>query len=111
MVCPCGVRDDDGERMAACDACAAWAHTRCAGTSDCDPVPRLFLCAACSAAGVLPLPGASPPPRVSYTPGQPQSSPQSALPVIKHCSTRSPAFTAALTCMRQPDWLQSSLCD
>jgi len=56
VVCPCGVRDDDGERMAACDGCAAWAHTRCAGTADCDPVPPLFLCASCCAAGVLPLP-------------------------------------------------------
>lgn len=74
-MCPCGVRDDDGERMAACDACAAWAHTRCAGTSDCDPVPRLFLCAACSAAGVLPLPGAPPTPSPGLLHGAPVQPP------------------------------------
>ena len=51
VACSCGVRDDDGERMAACDACGAWAHTRCAGTRDEEPVPPLFLCAACAAAG------------------------------------------------------------
>lgn len=57
MACSCGVRDDDGERMAACDACAAWAHTRCAGVADGAPVPPLFLCAAChrvAAAGAAP---------------------------------------------------------
>lgn len=51
MACSCGTRDDDGERMAACDACAAWAHTRCAGVADNAPVPPLFLCAACHRAG------------------------------------------------------------
>ncbi len=51
VACSCGVRDDDGERMAACDGCGAWAHTRCAGVRDEDPVPPLFLCAACTAAG------------------------------------------------------------
>lgn len=50
MACSCGVRDDDGERMAACDDCSMWVHTRCAGVHDEDPVPPQFLCATCIAA-------------------------------------------------------------
>ncbi|XP_057849944.2 PHD finger protein MALE MEIOCYTE DEATH 1-like [Cryptomeria japonica] len=45
--CPCGARDDDGERMIACDMCEVWQHTRCAGISDVDVVPQLFLCNRC----------------------------------------------------------------
>lgn len=51
VACCCGTRDDDGERMAACDTCAAWAHTRCAGVGDTAPLPPLFLCAACHKLG------------------------------------------------------------
>lgn len=45
--CGCGARDDDGERMVACDACDVWHHTRCIGIEDEEPVPQLFLCAGC----------------------------------------------------------------
>ncbi|XP_072992927.1 PHD finger protein MALE MEIOCYTE DEATH 1-like [Typha latifolia] len=45
--CACGARDDDGERMVACDACDVWHHTRCVGIEDDDPVPPMFLCAPC----------------------------------------------------------------
>lgn len=45
--CACGARDDDGERMVACDVCDVWHHTRCVGIRDGDPVPPLFLCALC----------------------------------------------------------------
>ncbi|KAE9449764.1 hypothetical protein C3L33_18337, partial [Rhododendron williamsianum] len=43
--CRCGARDDDGERMVACDICEVWQHTRCCGIEDSDAVPPLFLCA------------------------------------------------------------------
>ena len=46
--CPCGARDDDGERMIACDVCEVWQHTRCANIADSDPVPQRFLCNNCS---------------------------------------------------------------
>ena len=29
--CVCGTKDDDGERMLACDNCSIWQHTRCVG--------------------------------------------------------------------------------
>ncbi|MQL86386.1 hypothetical protein Taro_018909 [Colocasia esculenta] len=45
--CSCGTRDDDGERMVACDVCEVWQHTRCAGIADGDAVPPMFLCMAC----------------------------------------------------------------
>ncbi|CAA6664276.1 unnamed protein product [Spirodela intermedia] len=45
--CVCGARDDDGERMVACDICEVWQHTRCAGIAEGAAVPPLFLCAAC----------------------------------------------------------------
>ncbi|WOL02599.1 hypothetical protein Cni_G11318 [Canna indica] len=45
--CACGARDDDGERMVACDACDVWHHTRCAGIDDEEPVPSLFFCTKC----------------------------------------------------------------
>ncbi|OVA04079.1 zinc finger protein [Macleaya cordata] len=47
--CSCGARDDDGERMVACDICEVWQHTRCSGIDDAQAVPPLFLCARCSA--------------------------------------------------------------
>ncbi|XP_074320991.1 PHD finger protein At1g33420-like [Silene latifolia] len=46
--CSCGARDDDGERMLACDACGVWQHTRCAGISDFEAVPAKFQCSRCS---------------------------------------------------------------
>lgn len=45
--CSCGARDDDGERMVACDVCDVWHHTRCIGIADGEPVPSIFLCARC----------------------------------------------------------------
>uniref|UniRef100_A0A0D9XEB7 Zinc finger PHD-type domain-containing protein n=1 Tax=Leersia perrieri TaxID=77586 RepID=A0A0D9XEB7_9ORYZ len=45
--CVCGADDDDGERMACCDICEAWQHTRCAGIADTDDVPHVFLCSRC----------------------------------------------------------------
>ncbi|KAH7656623.1 PHD Zn-finger proteins protein [Dioscorea alata] len=61
--CACGARDDDGERMVACDVCDVWHHTRCVGIRDGDPVPPLFLCALCGSsllgAAAAPLPGSA----------------------------------------------------
>ena len=45
--CICGARDDDGERMVACDICEVWQHTRCVGIAEGAAVPPLFLCWAC----------------------------------------------------------------
>lgn len=46
--CTCGTRDDDGERMIACDACQTWMHTRCQGIPDESPVPDTWVCFACT---------------------------------------------------------------
>lgn len=45
--CSCGAKDDDGERMLACDICGVWRHTRCCGIHDTDPVPARFVCPKC----------------------------------------------------------------
>ncbi|VFR01028.1 unnamed protein product [Cuscuta campestris] len=45
--CHCGAKDDDGERMLACDSCGIWQHTRCAGIPDIDSVPAQFSCVRC----------------------------------------------------------------
>lgn len=45
--CGCGVEDDDGERMVACDICEVWQHTRCCGIEDAESMPPLFVCSAC----------------------------------------------------------------
>ncbi|XP_068335815.1 PHD finger protein At1g33420-like isoform X2 [Pyrus communis] len=45
--CTCGAKDDDGERMLACDGCGVWRHTRCTGIPDSDSVPAKFLCERC----------------------------------------------------------------
>ncbi|PQM40741.1 PHD finger protein MALE MEIOCYTE DEATH 1 [Prunus yedoensis var. nudiflora] len=52
--CECGARDDDGERMVACDICEVWQHTRCCGIEDADTVPPLFVCSACCVSLVPP---------------------------------------------------------
>ncbi|XP_021893734.1 PHD finger protein MALE MEIOCYTE DEATH 1-like [Carica papaya] len=44
--CECGVQDDDGERMVACDICEIWQHTRCCGIED-SLLPPLFICSSC----------------------------------------------------------------
>lgn len=45
--CMCGAKDDDGERMLACDTCGVWLHTRCAGVDRFDVIPAKFVCARC----------------------------------------------------------------
>ncbi|KAI4324030.1 hypothetical protein L6164_023598 [Bauhinia variegata] len=45
--CLCGAKDDDGERMLACDTCGVWQHARCAGIDDADAIPSKFLCMRC----------------------------------------------------------------
>ncbi|XP_061352574.1 PHD finger protein MALE MEIOCYTE DEATH 1-like [Gastrolobium bilobum] len=45
--CECGARDDDGERMVACDICEVWKHTRCCGIDDSEKVPPFFACPGC----------------------------------------------------------------
>ncbi|GLU12175.1 hypothetical protein SLE2022_288760 [Rubroshorea leprosula] len=45
--CSCGAKDDDGERMLACDVCGVWQHTRCSGIHDSDAVPAKFVCHRC----------------------------------------------------------------
>ena len=45
--CPCGAKDDDGERMLACDTCGVWQHTRCAGIDKSDAMPSKFVCLRC----------------------------------------------------------------
>ncbi|XP_065849593.1 PHD finger protein At1g33420-like [Euphorbia lathyris] len=45
--CRCGAKDDDGERMLACDVCNVWQHTRCSGIPDWDSVPAKFVCHGC----------------------------------------------------------------
>ncbi|XP_022718188.1 PHD finger protein At1g33420 isoform X2 [Durio zibethinus] len=46
--CTCGARDDDGERMLACDMCGVWQHTRCAGIDNADAIPAKFTCMRCT---------------------------------------------------------------
>lgn len=45
--CTCGAKDDDGERMSACDVCSVWQHTRCSGIPDTESVPVRFVCHKC----------------------------------------------------------------
>lgn len=45
--CICGAKDDDGEKMLACDTCGVWQHTRCAGIDSSDGMPSKFLCLGC----------------------------------------------------------------
>ncbi|GFQ04305.1 phd finger protein at1g33420 [Phtheirospermum japonicum] len=49
--CLCGAKDDDGERMLACDVCGIWQHTRCAGILDSEAVPAKFFCHRCKRMG------------------------------------------------------------
>lgn len=51
--CGCGAKDDDGERMLACDVCGVWQHTRCSGIPDSDSVPAKFVCLRCRNSGQL----------------------------------------------------------
>lgn len=45
--CICGAKDDDGEKMLACDTCGVWLHTRCAGIGSSDGMPSKFICIRC----------------------------------------------------------------
>ncbi|PON34876.1 Autoimmune regulator [Parasponia andersonii] len=45
--CFCGAKDDDGERMLACDTCGVWQHTRCLGIDNSDDIPAKFVCLRC----------------------------------------------------------------
>ena len=45
--CTCGAKDDDGEKMLACDTCGVWLHTRCAGIDNSDGMPSKFVCMRC----------------------------------------------------------------
>ncbi|CAD5314376.1 unnamed protein product [Arabidopsis thaliana] len=45
--CKCGTKDDDGERMLACDGCGVWHHTRCIGINNADALPSKFHCFRC----------------------------------------------------------------
>ncbi|KAK1552600.1 hypothetical protein Q3G72_019900 [Acer saccharum] len=47
--CVCRAKDDDGERMVACEICQVWQHTRCNSIDDHEPVPCVFLCRTCEA--------------------------------------------------------------
>ncbi|KAA8544539.1 hypothetical protein F0562_022551 [Nyssa sinensis] len=47
VACMCGAKDDDGERMLACDTCGIWMHTRCAGIDNYDAIPVKFICTGC----------------------------------------------------------------
>ncbi|KAI3730489.1 hypothetical protein L1987_61659 [Smallanthus sonchifolius] len=47
--CGCGARDDDGERMVACDECHVWRHTKCCGIEDDEAAPVDFVCGECDA--------------------------------------------------------------
>lgn len=49
--CLCGTKDDDGERMAECDTCATWLHTRCLRIRDRDSVPAVVVCPRCAPGG------------------------------------------------------------
>ncbi|KAK3133512.1 hypothetical protein QOZ80_6AG0537470 [Eleusine coracana subsp. coracana] len=63
--CSCGAKDDDGERMLSCDSCHVWQHTRCAGISDFDQMPKRYVCKTCK---LLQKPKNSQP-RVSFSVG------------------------------------------
>ncbi|CAK7326840.1 unnamed protein product [Dovyalis caffra] len=47
--CGCGAKDDDGERMVACDVCRVWQHTRCNSIEDNEAAPPRFRCCRCRA--------------------------------------------------------------
>ncbi|KAL5538969.1 hypothetical protein UlMin_043307 [Ulmus minor] len=46
--CTCGAKDDDGERMLACDTCSVWQHTRCLGIDSSNAIPSKFVCMRCT---------------------------------------------------------------
>ncbi|XP_050916176.1 PHD finger protein At1g33420 isoform X2 [Lathyrus oleraceus] len=52
--CSCGAKDDDGERMLACDKCGVWRHTICSDIHDTQPVPTHFICLKCQNSDLKP---------------------------------------------------------
>jgi hypothetical protein len=52
--CSCGAKDDDGERMLACDKCGVWRHTICSDIHDTQPVPIHFTCLKCQNSDLKP---------------------------------------------------------
>ncbi|XP_041015490.1 PHD finger protein MALE STERILITY 1 [Juglans microcarpa x Juglans regia] len=51
--CPCGAKDEDGERMVSCDICEVWQHTRCVRIPNTVEIPHIFLCNRCEQEIVL----------------------------------------------------------
>ncbi|OVA08645.1 zinc finger protein [Macleaya cordata] len=45
--CPCGAKEDDGERMIACDICEVRQHMRCVQITNMENIPDIFLCNRC----------------------------------------------------------------
>ncbi|KAH0990860.1 hypothetical protein GBA52_002343 [Prunus armeniaca] len=45
--CPCGAKEDDGERMVGCDICEVRQHTLCVRIPNNEQVPHIFLCNRC----------------------------------------------------------------
>ncbi|KAJ0546888.1 putative chromatin regulator PHD family [Helianthus annuus] len=45
--CGCGAKDDDGERMVACDICEVWQHTRCLNIPNNEEIPNIYVCSRC----------------------------------------------------------------
>ncbi|XP_076943910.1 PHD finger protein At1g33420-like [Bidens hawaiensis] len=55
--CCCGAKDDDGERMLACDVCGVWQHTRCVGIPDTSLETVNFVCCNCDGSGDMVVEG------------------------------------------------------
>lgn len=51
--CPCGAKEDDGERLISCDICEVWQHTRCVRIPNNEEIPHVFLCKQCEEKIVL----------------------------------------------------------
>ncbi|CAN1297409.1 PHD finger protein MALE STERILITY 1 [Linum perenne] len=47
VLCGCGAKEDDGERMVTCDICEVWQHTKCVGIPQHQQIPQIFLCKRC----------------------------------------------------------------
>lgn len=45
--CPCGAKENDGERMISCDVCEVWQHSRCLDFPNGEEIPSVFLCICC----------------------------------------------------------------
>lgn len=45
--CMCGIGDDDGERMIACDECGIWMYICCVGIKDSVKVFSNWICFKC----------------------------------------------------------------